>query len=432
MNRIIVMKNILTLLILMTAVTVTGQRNPNAEPEWTAQWISLADADAEAAGMYLFRKSFNLDATPQEFKIRISADNRYKLFVNGKLVSVGPNWGDIKHWNYQVVDITAQIKLGENQLAIQVWNEADLRAVAQFSFKTGLIVQGESDLAKVVDTDTSWKVIEDKSYLPLEQHVRGYYAAGAGDFIDMNKAVGDWKNSGYDDSSWSNAETIFDAVAQGFGFRQRDGWTLVPSILPEMELTRERLASVRRSEGADVPTSFPKNPADITIKANSSAKILLDQEYLTNAYLSLIFSGGKNSVITVSYAEGLFNSEGAKNNRNEIEGKTIAGRRDSIIANGRENQQYTNLTYRTYRFVELEINTDSEPLTINDVYGTFTGYPFEMNAKLMTDEQELQDMMDIGWRTARLCAVDTYMDCPYYERLQYVGDTRIQHFCFLL
>src|SRR5690606_28674370 len=24
------------------------------------------------------------------------------------------------------------------------------------------------------------------------------------------------------------------------------------------------------------------------------------------------------------------------------------------------------------------------------------------------------------------CAVETYMDCPYYERLQYVGDTRIQ------
>ncbi|HEY9196649.1 MAG TPA: alpha-L-rhamnosidase C-terminal domain-containing protein, partial [Mucilaginibacter sp.] len=31
-----------------------------------------------------------------------------------------------------------------------------------------------------------------------------------------------------------------------------------------------------------------------------------------------------------------------------------------------------------------------------------------------------------GWRTARLCAGETYTDCPYYEQLQYVGDTRIQ------
>lgn len=34
--------------------------------------------------------------------------------------------------------------------------------------------------------------------------------------------------------------------------------------------------------------------------------------------------------------------------------------------------------------------------------------------------------MDIGWRTARLCAIETYFDCPYYEQLQYIGDTRIQ------
>ena len=35
-------------------------------------------------------------------------------------------------------------------------------------------------------------------------------------------------------------------------------------------------------------------------------------------------------------------------------------------------------------------------------------------------------MMEIGWRTARLCAIETYTDCPYYEQLQYLGDTRIQ------
>ena len=35
-------------------------------------------------------------------------------------------------------------------------------------------------------------------------------------------------------------------------------------------------------------------------------------------------------------------------------------------------------------------------------------------------------MLEIGWRTARLCANETYMDCPYYEQLQYFGDTRIQ------
>ena len=35
-------------------------------------------------------------------------------------------------------------------------------------------------------------------------------------------------------------------------------------------------------------------------------------------------------------------------------------------------------------------------------------------------------IFETGWRTARLCAGETYMDCPYYEQMQYLGDTRIQ------
>src|SRR5690606_24011970 len=38
----------------------------------------------------------------------------------------------------------------------------------------------------------------------------------------------------------------------------------------------------------------------------------------------------------------------------------------------------------------------------------------------------LTTILETGWRTARLCAHETYFDCPYYEQLQYIGDTRIQ------
>ncbi|PYL82930.1 MAG: hypothetical protein DMF21_00840, partial [Verrucomicrobia bacterium] len=41
-------------------------------------------------------------------------------------------------------------------------------------------------------------------------------------------------------------------------------------------------------------------------------------------------------------------------------------------------------------------------------------------------DPELAKIWKVGWRTARLCAHDTYMDTPYWERLQYVGNTRLQ------
>ena len=40
--------------------------------------------------------------------------------------------------------------------------------------------------------------------------------------------------------------------------------------------------------------------------------------------------------------------------------------------------------------------------------------------------RSLSRIWDVGWRTAQLCAHETYMDTPYWEQLQYVGDTRIQ------
>jgi hypothetical protein len=158
--------------------------------------------------------------------------------------------------------------------------------------------------------------------------------------------------------------------------------------------------------------------------------LLLDQTYLTNAYLTLNFSNGRDAGISISYAESLFTSlanyRTKKGNRNDVDGKIFAGRKDSLLSDGSAGQTYTTLYWRTFRYIQLKIKTKDDPLVIDDIYGTFTGYPFRFNAKLESGDTEMQKILDIGWRTARLDAIETYMDCPYYEQLQYIGDTRIQ------
>lgn len=395
----------------------------------TASWIAVPDAPAEDHGLYYFRKAISLDERPSQFIVHVSADNRYKLYVNESLVSVGPALGDIEHWNFHTVDLAPHLRAGENVIAAQVWNEGPLRAVSQFSYRTGFFLRGTSEQTQVVNTDDTWKCIRDDSYTPIRQRVRGYYAAGPGDSIDMRKRVKDWRKPSLDDSTWKQAEAVFGGSGNGRrrGGRTPDGaWNLVPSIIPETELTTQRLLSTRRADGASVPSSFPAEKATFSIPANTNATILLDQTYYTNAYPTLEFSGGEGGRITVTYAEGLYGGNGAKDNRNEIAGKTMSGRQDVILSDGTDDQSFTSLSYRTYRYVELAVKTADAPLVIQDFYGMFTGYPFEMNARLSTDDDEIKKIMDIGWRTARSCAVETYMDCPYYERLQYIGDARIQ------
>lgn len=421
------MKNLIISLLLILAFSVHAQfGNGNQSKPWDASWVSVPGAGETSPGLYLFRKVLSLGDLPEKFEVYVSADNRYKLYVNEKLVSLGPAWGDIQHWNYETVDLAPFLKSGENIIAAKVWNEGEQKAVAQFSYRTGLIVQGTIEETKVINTNESWLCTRDLSYAPIRQSVRGYYAAGAGEKIDMNLQVRGYEKLTFDDSGWTAAQPVFERSRRGMGYNTRGGWTLTPSIIPPMELTIQRLVSTRKAEGVSVPSAFPAEKKAVNIPAGTSAKILLDQSFLTNAYPSLVFSGGKNSTIVLTYAEGLYDEKGAKNNRNEIEGKTISGRMDTIISDGTSKQKFTTLSWRTYRYVEIQIETNDSPLVIEDFYGVFTGYPFEMNAKLTSGDEELDKIMEIGWRTARLCAVDTYMDCPYYERLQYIGDARIQ------
>jgi hypothetical protein len=61
----------------------------------------------------------------------------------------------------------------------------------------------------------------------------------------------------------------------------------------------------------------------------------------------------------------------------------------------------------------------------------FTGYPLQEKAQFVSSDPSLKKIWETGWRTARLCAGETYFDCPYYEQLQYTGDTRVQSFISL-
>ena len=76
--------------------------------------------------------------------------------------------------------------------------------------------------------------------------------------------------------------------------------------------------------------------------------------------------------------------------------------------------------------LDLDIETGSEPLTLESLTASFTAYPFEQKASFHSNDPELDKIIEISWRTARLNAHETYMDAPYYEQLQYIGDTRVQ------
>jgi alpha-L-rhamnosidase len=400
-----------------------------------APWIFPPGVAGNEFGVFHFRRVFELDAKPSSFVVHVSADNRYRLFVNGEQVSSGPQRSDLMHWRYETVDLAPKLQAGRNVLAALVWNWGAERPVAQFSRQTAFLLQGDSPREAVVNSGPDWKVLRDHAYAPipvLGDAVGGYYASPPGEAIDARRYPWGWTQLDFTEEGWV-------AAAAGEGVRARrtqlrasnpfgeaGGWQLMARSIPPMEESPVRFATVRRSEGIKSDGGFLRGTSDFVVPARTRAALLLDQGHLTNAFAVLETSGGAGSTVRLVYAEALKDAQGNKGNRNEVDGKTIAGVRDEFRPDSGQRRRFQTLWFRTYRFVQLEIETGAEALRIHDLHGIFVGYPFKLVARFESDLAWLADMWEINWRGARLCAWETYFDTPYYEQLQYVGDTRIQ------
>lgn len=397
---------------------------------WNASWITTPGVSERGFGVYFFRKDFSLTAAPQHFVIHVSADNRYQLYINGKRVLEGPAKGDLFHWRFETLDIAPYLHAGSNALAAIVWNFAGAAPMAQMTNETGFVMAGDGGAAEV-NTNASWKTMVARAYSMIAiggQTHHAYTVVGPGERIDAALYPWGWQQTRYDDSSLQPASPITRAGPRGIQ-DSPSRWMLVRRNIPLMQSRTQRLTEVRRYAGPAGfhPTNdFLSGSSPLEIPANSHVTVLVDQTFETTAYPTLIASGGRGATITLTYAEALFDAHQQKGNRNDIEGKHIEGYTDQFLPDGGAHRVFQPLWWRAYRYIKLDVTTASKPLMLDDFYGEFTAYPFTRKARFTSDDPALEKIMQVGWRTARLCAHETYMDCPYYEQLQYVGDTRIQ------
>ena len=170
---------------------------------------------------------------------------------------------------------------------------------------------------------------------------------------------------------------------------------------------------------------FPES--SIVIYAKSHARIIFDRKTLTTAYPRLTVSGGKGAKIRLTYSEALYDKDQQKGDRDASQSDRESPRpQRQLPARRRPHRVFEPLWWRTWRYLDIDIETGDEPLTLESLTASFTAYPFEQTASFHSSDAELDKINEISWRTARLDAHETYMDTPYYEQLQYVGDTRIQ------
>ena len=395
----------------------------NTDDHWRASWITAPGAPQRDEVVLHFRKSLQLEQQPAKFMVHVSADNQFVLYVNQQRAGAGPARSDLAHWKYETFDLAPFLHAGANLLAATVWNFGANTAISQISDRTAFLLHGAGPAEQAANTDATWEAEIDRGILTMHPKVPGYYAAEPGEHL--NAAQFDWSWSASPDPNLPWGKTV--VLSRGALRGESDGpnnWQLVEDQLPAMEMKLVSAGRVVRADGIERPAGFPEN--QFAVPAHTKATVLLDNSQLTTGYPELLVSEGKDSLVRLTYTEALVDDQGNKGNRNEIQGKHVVGMFDEFLPDGSPSRAFMPLAWRTWRYLQLEIETKDQPLRIERLRTWFSAYPFEERAYFHADDPSLQPIWDIGWRTARLDAHDTYMDTPYWERLQYIGDTRIQ------
>lgn len=411
--------------LAMLLVALLGAGPAFAEGTWVSHPNFAGPVAGKSPITLDFRREVTFDKAPAKLFVSVSADNRFVLYVNGKRIVDGPSRGDFVHWRFRRIDIAPYVKAGANVIAAQVWNDGKAAPVAQISDRTGFWLQADDPAEASLDSGPQWQVRVDRSrtVTPAQPGIAKqvgwgkYYAAAPPETFDASLMQPGWATTASRLTDWVAAVSALEPGEQA-------PWHLVQDPLPPARLTPEdngKLAVAYGINGA----RFPQRK--LKIAAHSDVTLRLDMGAVRAAVPRLVTSGGKGSQVDLTYAEAPYGKDLQHiADRGDATAGWVLGLTDHFLPSGGNDEVFQPFSWRTWRYIKLHIKTGDAPLTLESFSRMGTGYPFDTVASFSSDDPQLSRIWQIGWDTVKLDAHETFMDTAYWERLQYVGDTRIE------
>ena len=313
--------------------------------------------------------------------LRIAADSKYWLYVNGTLVvrEGGLKRGPVPDGAYyDEVEIGRFLCVGENTIALLLWYFGRHGFSHRDSGTPGLLV--DADFGEF----GPWKVIRHPAFFDAGYVGDAYRLSENSVGFDARDGMAAWTEPGFDDSGWARAEAMGPAGSAPWGpLEKREFPQWFCSDLKEYECVDECVladANGVRQIHCLLPHNAQFAPA-LEVDAEPGLRIDIHPALHTNLLRASYITGfGRQSFESIGWMSG-----------------------DAVI--------YT-MPLAGIRVISLRYRE--------------TGFPAEFQGTFRCDHEGLNRLWEKAKRTLYVTMRDTFMDCPCRERAQWPGDMVVQ------
>lgn len=393
-------------------------------PEGTF-WIG-SDHPFDLHEVYInFRRDLMLHEVPHKATFTLTADSRYRLWINGTYVARGParSWPD--HMALDTLDVTPYLQPGPNHLAIQVYSPGYSHFAYVHKAATGWL--GWLDLdGEITPSDRHWHVKRDPSYDATVPRV-SIYGTGV-ERRDLNK-----------DTTWQTDPATTWAQARIVQTPEGPIWRgLHPRTVPLLTETQTPLTSPWQTRlGPTPPTTqdphqdlrkafatLPKAPIPATLAPNQTAIWIFDlgHSQTLTAGATLTATGGET--LTISYAEKLRDKELLLSDPETYCRMRPTDR--TILRPG--TQTIEPFTQRGARYVIFRLDTRGEVTPAITFFTRTTRYPLAERPLKPQNDATLDTVAQMCRTTILSCLQDGFVDSIWRESSQWLGDVVAEAF----
>ena len=336
----------------------------------------------------LFRRKFKLEKKPQKAVIYITADDYFKLFLNGRFVSQGPAPAYPQRMGYLTIDVTDFLTEGENTLSAHTYYQGLINRVwVSGDGRHGFLCDLEADGEVIVSSDESFLTHPHTGY--SEIGVTGYDTQFLEDYDSAAPEVG-FERSDFDDRYWNHASR---REYVDYGLFPQETKPLVFESISPAEVSARKLADGKTALFVDFGKCFV-------------------------GYLLLRGKGTAGDRVIIRCAQEL-KEEQEQTIRYEM--RCNCRYEEGWILSGKEDE-LDWFDYKAFRYAQLILPEGCE---ITDIALLARHYPFTLNASLKSayrGDPELEKIWELCLHTQKYGTQEVLQDCMEREKGFYVGD----------